>query len=333
MKTNIKTVRTFILFMLLFVFIIKINYAQDIKKNVSDSTVLKTDKRLPILNGFRFMPSDIVKDPFVNTYFKVNAGTGMAMDLQSYIKNFNGNVIDTISGDLSYIQAEVEFQYAVNDWLSFRGSYTGGGRLGNNTFTILSSGISYSEGYTLGSIVRLINNEKFVLSANAEYNLNKVYLYNIYDYIKRAVKNYGDTTFHNDMLAEDKLSKLFLGANVAYTPNNWLGILGNAAFGIGKPFQEKQRGNLRIGVAGNVDFLNVKHINFPIGILGSVRYNAFSETGEDIDNIFTFGLRIGYTGHKDFDVGIEGTYQKLNFRKTDAQIKTIRTTAQFRYYF
>jgi hypothetical protein len=324
-----KTVQTLFLVVILCAFISTLNYAQD----RNDTLLLKTKKRLPVLNGFRFMPTDLVKDPFVNTYFKVSAGNGLAIDLQSYVRNFKGTVIDTISGDLTYVQGEVELQYAVNDWLSFNGSYGGAGRLGSNTFTILTAGVSYTTGYSLGSTFRLINKEKFALSGNAEFSDTKVFMYSIYDYIKRAVQNSGDTTFHNDLLTEDLVLKLFMNVNAAYAPYNWLGILGSTGFGLGRPFQQRDRGNFKVALAGSVDFLNVKHINFPIGVLASLKYSAFSETGENADNVFVIGLRLGYTGHKDFDVGVEATYSKLNYRKTDEQIKSIQTNAKVRYYF
>lgn len=318
--------------LLLFLMLISVNsYSQN--TNNTDSVDLRTHKRLPVLNGFRFIPSDVVKDPFVNTYFKINAGAGLALDLQSQVKNFRGTVIDTLSGDLTYVLAEVEFQYAVNDWLSFNAMYGGAGRLGNNTYTLLSAGISYTNGFNVGSKVRLINKEKFVLSANVNYSSTQVALYSIYDYIKRAVQNYGDSTVKNDLLVEDNVKNFFIGTNAAYAPCNWIGFLGNAGFGFGKPFEQKSRGNVKVGLAASVDFLNVKHIGFPIGILTSAKYTAFSETGENSDNLFTYGLRIGYTGHKDFDIGIEAAYSKLNYRKTDYQIKSVQYSAKVRYYF
>lgn len=299
----------------------------------TDTLHLRTSKRLPILNGFRFVPSDIVKDPFINTYFRINAGAGLALDLQTEIKNFNGTVIDTISGDLTYILAEVEFQYAVNDWLSFNAMYGGSGRLGSNTYTLLSEGISYTVGYNLGSKVRLINKNDFVLSVNANYSSTQLALYSIYDYIKRAVQNYGDTTVKNDLLVKDDINNLLVSTNAAYAPNNWLGFLGNVGLGFGKPFEQKVRGNLKVGFAASVDFLNVKHINFPIGILASARYTAFSEMGENSDNLFTYGLRIGYTGHKDFDIGVEAGYSKLTNKKNDFKIESVQYAAKVRYYF
>ncbi len=303
------------------------------QSNTKDSSLLRQEKRLPILNGFRFMPNEMIKDPFVNTFFKAKAGTGLAIDLESYVKNFKGTVIDTIKGDLSYVNGGIEFQYAVNDWLAFNAGYAGYGRLGNNTYTILTSGVSYTYGYTLGSTVRLINNEKFVLSGNAEFSSSRIFLYSIFDYIKNAVQNYGDTTFRNDLLSEDNIQRLFLSTHAAWAPYNWMGFVGNLGYGFGESFQGKTRGNVRIGLAGSIDFLNVKHINFPIGVLGSVKYNVFSETGENVDNVFTVGFKIGYTGHKDFDVGIESTYSNQKFKVTDVSVKTITTVATVRYYF
>jgi len=299
----------------------------------ADTMHLRTSKRLPILNGFRFIPSDIVKDPFINTYFRINAGAGLALDLQTEIKNFQGTVVDTVTGDLTYILAEIEFQYAVNDWLSLNFMYSGSGRLGSNTYTLLSEGISYTTGYSLGSKVRVINKENYTVSLNANYSSTQIALYSIYDYIKRAVQNYGDTTVKNDLLTKDKVNNLFLSTNAAYAPNNWLGFLGVAGFGFGKPFEQKVRGNFKLGFAASVDFLNLKPIYFPIGILASAKYSAFSEMGENSDNLFTYGLRIGYTGHKDFDIGMEAAYSKLTNKKTNYAIESIQYSAKVRYYF
>ena len=329
MKIFIKPLQSLIVILFLTVFMNQINYAQNLK----DTTFLRTNKRLPVINGFRFMPTDMVKDPFVNTAFKVKAGAGIAFDLKSYIKNFKGTVIDTASGDLTYVTGGVEFQYAVNDWLALSAGYNGFGRLGNNTYTILTSGISYTTGYSLGATLRFVNKEKFVISESVEYANTKIATYSIYDYMKRAVQNYGDTTIKNDLLVEDNVYKLLFNTNIAYAPNNWLGFMGNAGIGLGKAFEQKPRGNIKLAFAGSVDFLNVKYIKFPIGILASVKYNAFAETGENIDNVFTYALRIAYTGHKDFDVGIENTYSNLNYKAKDERIKSIITSVKISYFF
>jgi hypothetical protein len=310
--------------------------AQDIQNDEAvskDSSVLRAYKRLPILNGFRFIPSDVVPDPFITTFIKINVGTGTAFDLNSYVKNLQGNVIDTLSGDLTYISGEAEFQLAVNDWLAFGVSAGGTGRLGTNAYTILSSGISYGSGFTLGGKIRIWQNDKMYLAGGLEYSSTTSYLFSIYDFVKEAYETGSIDTSANHLVTEDVLSKGFANIHYAYAPTDWFGFVGLAGWGVGTIFNSKDKGIIRLGGAASVDFINVDHINFPIGLQVSIRYNSLSENGEEINNLIALGLRIGYTGHKDFDIGIENTYQSLNYKKSDENNKALTTAVKLRYYF
>jgi len=302
-------------------------------QEVQDSSVLLTYKRLPILNNFRFIPSEIVYDPFINTYIKLDVGSGTALDVKSYRKDWNtGSIRDTLSGDITYISGGLQFQLAVNDWLAFNLGAGGSGRLGTNTYTILTSGISYTTFLTLGGKAKIWENDKMVLSTTLDFKYQSVYLYSIYDYVKEVVETGGiDST--SSMLEKDNLSQTFLNLNYAYAPADWCGILAQAGWGLGEAFETKTRGNVRVGAAFSVDFDNVDFIEFPIGILASVKYNSFGEGGSDVKNIFTYGFKIAYTGHKDFDIGIENTYQSLSYMASDEKIKTILSTFSLRYYF
>jgi len=303
--------------------------------NQKDSVTsnLRAEKQLPILNNFRFIPSEVVYDPFITTFIKLNVGSGTALDLTSYRKDWNtGEIKDTLSGDLTYISGELQFQLAVNDWLAFNLGAGGFGRLGTNTYTILTSGISYTTVLTLGGKAKIWENDKMVLSTTLDFKYQSVYLYSIYDYVKEVVETGGiDSTI--SMLEKDNLSQTFLNLNYAYAPADWCGILAQAGWGLGEAFETKTRGNVRVGAAFSVDFDNVDFIEFPIGILASVKYNSFGEGGSDVKNIFTYGFKIAYTGHKDFDIGIENTYQSLNYKSSDEKIKTILSSFSLRYYF
>jgi len=181
MKSNTSfLISTFLVVFLFLLFMNPILRAQDINDDEAasqDSSDLRTYKRLPILNGFRFIPSDVVRDPFINTFIKLNVGGGAALDLKSYVKDLQGNVFDTLSGDLSYISAEIEFQYAVNDWLAFSGSFGGNSRLGSSAYTLLTSGISYTTGFTLGTKIRIWQNDKMFLSGSIDYSSTEVNIY------------------------------------------------------------------------------------------------------------------------------------------------------------
>jgi hypothetical protein len=323
--------------LLLILSISPILIAQDIQDDEAvrqDSSVLRAYKRLPILNGFRFIPSDVVPDPFISTYIKLNVGTGTVFDLTTYAKNLKGEVFDTLSGDITYAEGEVEFQFAVNDWLAFSLNAGGTGRLGTDAYTLLASGISYGSGFTLGGKMRIWQNDKMYLAGSAEYSSSTVSYYSIYNFVKQVYESGGNIdTSKNYLLTEDVLSRGFVNFHYAYAPADWFGFLGLVGWGVGSIFNSKDKGIIRLGAAASIDFLNVEHINFPIGLQASIRYNSLSENGEDVDNIVTFGLRIGYTGHKDFDIGIENTYRSVNYSTSNESNKLLTTAVKLRYYF
>jgi len=300
--------------------------------NKSDTTYFMTKKLLPILNNFRFIPSDIIYDPFITTFIKLNVGTGLALDLNSYVKDLQGNIRDTVSGDLSYISADIQFQYAVNNWLAFNINFGGYGRLGTNTYTILTQGVSYASGFGVGGKAKIWQNEKMMLSTTLDFRFQDVYLYSIYDFVKEVYEEGGiDST--SSLLSEDQINYTFLNLNYAWAPADWWGITAIAGFGIGEAFQTSVRGNFRSGASISVDFNNVKSIEFPIGLLVSIKYNSAGESSSDIKNIFTYGFKIAYTGHKDFDIGIENTYQSLNYELSEDKVNTILSSFCLRYYF
>jgi len=330
MKKNSTT--HFINSMLLILIFISINLSLKAQE-VQDSSNLLTYKRLPILNNFRFIPSDVVYDPFITTFIKLNVGSGTALDLNSYRKDWNtGEIKDTLSGDLTFIQGELQFQLAVNDWLAFNLGAGGSGRLGTNTYTILTSGISYTTFIALGGKAKIWENDNMVLSTTLDFKYQNIYLYSIYDYVKEVVETGGiDSTI--SMLEKDNVSSTILNVNYAYAPTDWCGVLAIAGWGLGEAFETKTKGNVRLGAAFSVDFDNVDAIEFPIGILASVRFNSFGEGGSNVTDIFAYGFKIAYTGHKDFDIGIENTYQSLSYKSSDEKIKTILSTFSLRYYF
>jgi len=163
-----------------------------------------------------------------------------------HVKDLQGNVLDTLSGDVAYISGELEFQYAVNNWLAFNASYGGYARVGKNTYTILTSGISYSTGFTLGGKIRIWYSEKMLLSGSIDYTLNNVFLHSVYDFVKKVYDSGGmiDSAEYS-LLENEELPETFLNLNFAYAPTDYFGVLSVAGFGVGKTFKSKSKGNVR----------------------------------------------------------------------------------------
>ena len=321
----------FLCFILLSIELIAQTEGTDNQKDTVTSYLL-TEKRLPILNNFRFIPTETVMDPFITSFIKLNVGTGTAIDITSYVKDLEGNIRDTLSGDISYMSAELQFQFVVNNWLAFYAGAGGFGRVGTDTYTILTSGISYASGLTVGGKAKLWQNEKMMLSTSLDFKYLDIYVYSIYDFVKEVVEVGGiDST--SNIVESDIITNTFVNVNYAYAPSDWCGILAVGGFGLGEAFDGKAKGNIRLGAAFSVDFNNVKSIEFPIGILASAKFNTIGESGSATSDIFTYSFKLAYTGHKDFDIGIESTYQSLRYKASDEKLNTILTSFTLRYYF
>ena len=62
------------------------------------------------LNGFEFIPSRIVADPFAITYFGTITGGGMAFDLKTPFVDLDGDTIGTLTGDVAFMALGFEYQ-------------------------------------------------------------------------------------------------------------------------------------------------------------------------------------------------------------------------------
>ena len=73
------------------------------------------------LNGFRFIPSSVVDEPFATTFFQNSTGGGSAVNLSIPVRNLAGDTIKTIDGSVGFLLVDFEYQQAVAKWLALRG--------------------------------------------------------------------------------------------------------------------------------------------------------------------------------------------------------------------
>src|SRR5690349_3055645 len=85
------------------------------------------------LDGFRFLPSSVVGDPFATTYFENATGGGMALDLKVPVRNLSGETIDSLKGDIGFFLLDFTYQKSVARWLALRTNVTAVGRVGTST--------------------------------------------------------------------------------------------------------------------------------------------------------------------------------------------------------
>ena len=301
---------------------------------VAAQTATRVGPERRALNGHRFLPTSDLPDPFVTTFMRSAVGAGTAMNLRAPIEDLDGNVLDTLDGDIAFLALDYEYQQAVNRWLAFRASVAGAARLGTDQQSLLFQGVSGVLGAALGTTVRLVEGEKVYVSAVGDVGWNKGYFITPLDFVRDVIDNGLDGNSSSPVADASSLVASG-GARVAYSPHRAWGFTALAEFGFSEPFRKdvsSTRGLVRLGGTIGYDFGASTPV--PIGLLGGFRWENFSAGGDDIaDRSWRSFLGISYTGRADFNVGVEMSFAHLSQRDSNEGIDSGSVRVALRYYF
>jgi hypothetical protein len=321
--------KTFVFALALLLFTVPAARSQtdDLAQGLSDVLMAK---RLPELSGFRFIPSDIVKDPFVTTYIRTTTGVGSVLDYSNTILNFQGDTLGTYSGTMTFARLGVEYQQAVNEWLAFWGQVDVDARVGTSVSSIFSQGISVVTGYAIGGMARVWHNDRMFLSGSLYYRGNSLTGISPYQWAKSIVID--SAGIDNDELVSEANSGLgYAGVHFAYAVNEWLGLTSAVSGGLGNAFRDGDKGLFSAGVTAGVDFRNITPV--PLGLLLGYQFNTTPSSGDNASDISAFNFGVGYTGHRDFNVILESTSMKYKIQGAPSEVNTLVTAFKIRYYF
>lgn len=295
------------------------------------------------LGGHVFLPSAIVQDPFVTTFFRTTTGAGAALGLDIPIYNLNDSLLGTVSGDVAFADLGFQYQQALGTWLALRGSVSATARLSTSVQSLFAEGITAVWGGSLGATARILKKERWTLSATADYtasNLTKVtpleFAQNLAQFVKDIIESGGelpDTFPDSELLTEASAPELRGGFRAAYAPAPWLGFTALVETGWTDPFgTERDRGVFAAGATAGVDFGAMGKL--PIGVLGSISGRSRGGRGSDVSSGATlWGLGLFYTGRREFSVGVEMTWGRLDQRESADKIDAVLARFLVRYDF
>jgi hypothetical protein len=287
-------------------------------------------KRLPELSGLRFIPSDLVKDPFITTYFRTTTGVGSVLDYKNTIRNFDGDTLGTYDGTMTFVRLGIEYQQAANEWLAFWGQVDIDARVGTSVSSIFSQGISVVTGYSIGGMARMWHNDRMYLSGSLSYRGNSLTGISPYEWAQSIVID--SAGIDNDNLVSEEKSGLgYAGVHYAFAVNDWLGLTSAVSGGLGNPFGDHGKGLFTAGVTASVDFQHITPV--PLGLLLGYQYNTVPNSGDNATDISAFSFGVGYTGHRDFNINLESTSVKFKIQGAETAVNTLVTAFKIRYYF
>lgn len=121
------------------------------------------------LNGFRFIPSSVVDEPFATTFFQNSTGGGTAANFTVPVRNLAGDTVTSLKGNVGFLLVDFDYQQAIARWLALRVSAGGIGRLGTSIPSLVATGVSAAFGAAFGATVPVWTRSNFLVSAVANY--------------------------------------------------------------------------------------------------------------------------------------------------------------------
>ena len=262
------------------------------------------------LNGFRFMPSSVIGDPFGATSFTNATGGGMALDLQVPVRDADGNVTDSAGGDIGFLLLDFEYQRSILKWLAVRGAVSALGRVGTSTEAIVAGGASVQFGGSIGATFPIWRNDKFAVAGVTDFRRRNQYVVDPYAFARLIADSGFGPGAKEALLRDEKVTHWSAGARVAWAPLTWLGL--NASVEPGRIDSPTlgDRSLTGMGIQAAVDF---DHLwNFPLGTsIGWQQRTGPGRRGEFAGSYRSWELGLFYTGASSFTIGTDFFWQRL----------------------
>jgi hypothetical protein len=179
------------------------------------------------LAGFRFVPSSVVDEPFVNTSFENATGGGIALNLNVPVRNLAGDTISTLTGNIGFFLLDFEYQKQITKWLGLRVGLSGIGRLGTSLEALVASGISAAMGGSIGATVPIWTKPNFMISAAADLKNNKQWDVDPYTFAKDVVDSGYTPDAKAVLLSSERVNRWSFGLRGAWAIKPWMGLTAN----------------------------------------------------------------------------------------------------------
>jgi len=286
----------------------------------------------PVLADHRFTSTSIMLSPFISTRFGNSLGIGSSSGLKLPPVVIGGNEYRFETGELLFATLQIEYQHAVKEWLGVSAGFNLMGRLGTETTSLLSQGVTVASGFHFGWLLRVWQTDDMLLS-NSIGLINSSYtVVDLVGFIEDITDD--DPSTNNRLNFSVPLTIGQTGLHYAWAASQMIGVTAGANIGYGESPDREKGSDWYFDGGAVVDFDLRRKLDTPLGVAAGVRRTSVPDFGESFDGNFTALVsRIDYIGRPDFNFGVEVTSQWQGVRDVDNSLRFTTVTMDFRYYF
>ena len=288
----------------------------------------ETSKRIMIGNH-SFTPIAYSPLPATNTYINTLAGFGQTINLFHTITLPDDLGTIAIEGEVTFIDMYFSYQQRIRDWLAAYIRIGLAARLGTEIQSILAQGFNSVTDFEIGWHFKLLEREKYALSATAELQNNAGSFINILGYVKDIINEHP-----NPQLMEN-IPVLTVGSSLrfAYGFNDLIGMSATTDFSYGETYIRGKNG-LALTAGAGVDFDFYPRYSVPLGLI--INYNITSQPEfvyVDGKYAHLWKTKIAYTKASDFSLGLEYSIMKVPLQNASKDPMVLSFALASRFYF
>jgi hypothetical protein len=282
----------------------------------------------PAIGGHSFTESVDVPSPFVRSFIRNRLGAGKSSEITSPVYEVGGEPVGGFQGNLLFAIIDFEYQYAIKPWIALRAQATGAGRLGSDTPSLLTEGVTMTTGFEIGWLIRLHEKKRTALALDLGLS-------------DRAFTGINITRFVEDIVAEvpaslvrkTPTSRVSSGLRFAWAASPLLGVSATAHTGFGESVNRTEGDVWFWRFAAALDFDLRTKTSLPMGLALGHSYDSFPELGSDIaEGVHATFVRISYIGREDFLLSLDVSRDRIPVAGDQPDISGLSMTISLRYY-
>jgi len=289
----------------------------------------KETNKIPELNGHVFMPYSALRSPFTNTYLDILVGIGSTGQFKYPIFEVQGNPIYAVRGELLFATVGLRYQQKIQDWVSLYIENVLATRLGTNIGSILAEGFSTVNTFKIGWKIRIIEHDRYWLSASAGITNYKGSFISISQFVEDVVNN----NPYPSLVTNIPALNANLGFHFSYGLSELFGLQIELQNSIGESLERGETAYFfAYQTALDVNFYQKHSVPIALSLnylLSSEPEQVFRESG--LANRFNF--KIAYTGTNDFILGLTNSYSFIPVSDIEGNFNIYGATFSLTYYF
>ncbi|HTO72430.1 MAG TPA: hypothetical protein VMJ30_01360 [Gemmatimonadales bacterium] len=251
----------------------------------------------PQLGGHTFVPTDQVPDAFVRTFVRCSLGRADAEQISYPVDITGGDTLIALTGTLSYVLLDFEYQFAVRDWIAAHVGLDMRTRAGTQLSSLLAEGLTVSDASDFGWLARIFQTHKLSLCGDMSVMKLSYTLIDVEQFAEDIANGVPDPSLIDDVPAVRGAGAL----RFAWAASDKIGVtmLAEESYGDSPWRQKPDSWEHALGASLDLDGLAAWHI--PLGVAFAFRQTSLPLlTSESAPNAYSTVLRLAYNGRPDF---------------------------------